>query len=298
MTISFEALSSALSTILTEVSTSVVAVRGRRSAGTGIHWRKGLIVTSCEALHPNDALTLELPDGQTLATELLGSDLSTDVAILALPDDADLPNVALGDNQDLALGQLVSTVGYAIRRGIFTSLGMVSQISGSWRSQAGGQLDQYIEVNLNLYRGSAGCPLINARGEVVGFNTYGPRRKILAIPASTINQVVQQLQQRGKIARGYLGVGMQAVPLPEAIRMQHNLVNQAAIIVVSVEPGGAAERAGMLLGDVIVAFNGEPIESVQQVQAHLGPQSVGQNLQVKLLRGGQIQPITVTVSER
>ncbi|MDB9526139.1 trypsin-like peptidase domain-containing protein [Oscillatoria sp. CS-180] len=298
MTTAIAALSNALSDIITQTSQAIVAVKGQRSAGTGIHWRKGLIVTSCEALRQGDHLRLGLPDGQTVETELLGSDASTDVAVLALPEGTDLPVVSLGNNQDLALGQLVTTVGRSVRRGLFASLGMVSQISGPWRSQSGGQLDQYIEVNLSLYQGSAGCPLINADGQVVGFNTFGPRRRILTIPATTVNQVVQQLQQRGKIARGYLGLGMQTVPLSEAVRQQHDLANQSAVIVVSVESGSAADQAGLLLGDVIVTINDETIESVQQIQTYLGPQSVGQALTVQVLRGGQPQTVTVTVGER
>ncbi|MBE7383493.1 MAG: serine protease [Leptolyngbya sp. SIO1E4] len=306
MTVSFATLSDSLSTIITQTSTCVVAVNGRRSASTGIHWRPGLIVTSCEALHHGDGLTMTLPEGQTngqtngraVETELLGSDPSTDVAVLSLPEGSDLPVASLGDPQGLALGQLVTTVGRSARRGVFTSLGMVSQLSGPWRSQSGGSIHQYIEVTLSLHRGSAGCPLINASGQVVGFNTYGPNRKILTIPATTINQVVQQLQQRGKIARGYLGLGMQTVPLPESMRQQQGLPNETGIIVVSVEAGGAADQAGMLLGDVIVTINDDAIESVQQIQSLLGPQSVGQALSVTLVRGGTVQTVTVMVGER
>lgn len=298
MTQSFESLSHSLSEIITQTSQSVVAIQGRRSAGTGIHWRKGLIVTSCEALHPNDSVTLGLPDAQTVNTELVGSDPTTDVAVLALPEGVNLPVATLGDAQALALGQLVSTVGRSARRGVFASLGMVSQIGQGWRSQSGGQIDQYIVVNLSLGRGSAGCPLIDASGKIVGFNTYGPRRKILTIPASTINRVVEQLQQRGKIARGYLGVGMQAIALPESIQQQHDLTNRSGIMIVSVDPGSAADQAGLLLGDIMVAIDDGAIETLQQIQALLGPQSVGQRLSIKLLRAGQLQMVTATVGER
>lgn len=291
-------LSHALSDIITQTSSSVVAIQGRRSAGTGIHWRQGLIVTSCEALHQNDTLTLKLPDGQSVSAERLGSDPSTDVAVLSLPEGVDLPVATLGDAEELALGQLVATVGRSARRGVFASLGMISQISGPWRSQSGGQIDRYIVADLNLPRGGAGCPLIDAGGKIVGFNTYGPRRKILTIPASTIDQVVQQLQQRGKICRGYLGVGMQRVPLPESSQQQHGFPNQAGILIVSVDPGSAADQAGMLLGDVIIAVDQSPVESLQQMQALLGPQSVGQTLEIELLRGGQMQTVSAVVGDR
>ncbi|MGC1306394.1 MAG: S1C family serine protease [Phormidesmis sp.] len=302
MTTSLESFSSALSEIVTQVSQSVVAIYGRRSAATGIHWQSGLIVTSCEALRSGDAFKIGLPSGKTVETELLGADPTTDIAIFSLPEGLDLPVAPLGDAQALALGQLVFTVGRSMGRGrsagLFTSLGLVSQIGDAWRSQSGGQIDQYIEVNLSLRRGSAGCPLIDASGKVVGFNTFGPRRRILTIPAATINPVIEQLQQRGNLSRGYLGLGMQAVPLPEAIRQQHDLTNQAGIMVVSVDPQSAAEKAGMLLGDVMVTVDGTPLESLQQIQALLGPQSVGQTLGIQLLRAGQMQTTQVTVGSR
>jgi S1-C subfamily serine protease len=308
MTSSLESFSQSLSEIITQTSQSIVAIQGRRSAATGIHWQQGFIVTSCEALRAGDTFSLGLPDGRSLETELLGSDPTTDIAVLALPDSLELPVANIGDAQGLALGQLVFTVGRSHQRrqstsgqstsGQFTSLGMVSHLSGPWRSQLGGQIDQYIEVSLSLRRGSAGCPLINASGQVVGFNTFGPRRSVLTIPAATINPIVEQLQQRGKLSRGYLGLGMQAVPLAENIQQQHSLSNQSGIMVISVAPDSAAERAGMLLGDVMVAINDTPLEQLPQIQALLGPQSVGQALSLQLLRGGQLQTITLTVGER
>ena len=343
MTNPLESFSTALSENIAQVSRSIVAVQGRQSSSTGIHWRKGLIVTSCEALNASDRLYLTLPEGQTIETEILGSDPTTDVAILSLPEDIDLPIANIGDAKALALGQMVSTVGQSIqgdrptrggrgRRGRgrgrrspdnqptsqtedpaasesldqppartiaqFASLGVISQISGPWRSQSGGQLDQYIVVNLSLRRGSAGCPLINASGEVVGFNTFGPRRSVLAIPATTINKAVDQLQQRGKISRGYLGLGMQIVPLPENIQQQHGFTQSAGIMVISVEPNSSADQAGMVLGDVMISIDDQPLESLSQIQSLLTPQSVGQTLSVQVLRGGQLQTASVTVGER
>ena len=341
MTTTLESLSSALSKSIENTSRSIVSVQGLHSSGTGIHWRSGLIVTSCEAINTEDNLHLTLPDGQTVPTEILGSDPTTDVAILSLPEGTELPTAKIGDVQALALGQLVSTVGQSVQRSWqgrggrggrrsrsrwgrrpsadrsasqpedasaepyasqpvsqFSSLGMVSQIGGPWQSQSGGQLDRYIAVNLNLRRGSAGCPLINASGEVVGFNTFGPRRNVLTIPATTIDKAIDQLQQRGKISRGYLGLGMQMVPLPENVKQQHDLSQQAGIMVVSVEPDSAADEAGMVLGDVMIAVDDVPLESLRQIQALLNPQSVGQALNVSLLRAGQRQTVTVTVGER
>ena len=302
MNTTLETFSQDLSDIIANTSRSVVSVRGKRSAGTGIHWKKGLIVTSCEALSTEDSLKIGLPDGQTVNTELLGTDPTTDIALLSLPETIDLPTVVLGDPQALALGQLVSTVGYQASRGRksrqFASLGMVSQLGPTWRSQRGGQIDRYIVVDLTLYRGSAGCPLINAGGQVVGFNTFGPRRKVLTIPATNVTATVNQLQQQGKISQGYLGLGMQAILLPENVQQQHDLTQAAGILVISVETGSAADTAGLVLGDVMLAFDGETLEDLKQVQSFLGPQSVGKALQIQLLRGGELSMLSVVVGER
>ncbi|MBE9064597.1 S1C family serine protease [cf. Phormidesmis sp. LEGE 11477] len=302
MNTTLETLSQSLADIIANTSRSVVSVRGKRSAGTGIHWEKGLIVTSCEALSTEDSLKIGLPNGQTADTELLGADPTTDIALLSLPETIDLPTAVLGNPQALALGQLVSTVGYQISRGRksaqFASLGMVSQTGPAWRSQRGGQIDRYIVVDLNLYRGSAGCPLINADGQVVGFNTFGPRRKVLTIPATNVTAIARQLQQRGKISQGYLGLGMQAISLPKNVQQQHDLTQAVGILIISVEPDSAADTAGLVLGDVMLAFDGETLEDLKQVQAFLGPQSVGKTLHIQLLRGGELRSISVVVGER
>ena len=301
MNTTLETLSQDLSDIIANTSRSVVSVRGKRSAGTGIHWKKGLIVTSCEALSTEDSLKIGLPNGQTVDTELLGADLATDIALLSLLETTDLPTAVLGDSEALALGQLVATVGYQARgrkSSQFASLGLVSQIGPTWRSQRGGQIDRYIVVDLNLYRGSAGCPLINAGGQIVGFNTFGPRRQVLTIPATNVTATVNQLQQRGKLSRGYLGLGMQTIPLPENVRQQHDLTQTIGILIVSVETESAADTAGMLLGDVMLTFDGETLEDLKQVQSFLGPQSVGKAVQIQLLRGGELRSISVVVGER
>ncbi|MEL7227794.1 MAG: trypsin-like peptidase domain-containing protein, partial [Cyanobacteria bacterium J06576_12] len=113
MDTAFETLSQDLSDIITKTSRAVVSIRGQRCASTGIHWRKGLIITSCEALYSESSFKVSLPNGETFETELMGSDPTTDIAVLSLPEDIELPTVVLGDAQTLMIGQLVSTVGYA-----------------------------------------------------------------------------------------------------------------------------------------------------------------------------------------
>lgn len=302
MNTALETLSQDFSDILARTSRSIVSIRGQRSTGTGIHWKQGIIVTSCEALQIEDSFKVGLPNGNAAEVELLATDPTTDIALLSLPEAIDLPVAVLGDPQTLALGQLVSTVGYQASRGRqssqFASLGIVSQVGPAWRSQRGGQIDRYIAVDLTLYRGSAGSPLINAGGQVVGFNTFGPRRKVLTIPATNVTAAVSQLQQRGKLSRGYLGLGMQAISLPENVQQQYNLTQAIGVLAVSVEPDSAAAAAGMVLGDIMLTFNEEALTSLKQIQSFLGPQSVGESLEIQLLRGGELCTISVVVGER
>ncbi|MEM9903634.1 MAG: trypsin-like peptidase domain-containing protein [Cyanobacteria bacterium P01_D01_bin.44] len=295
-------LSQDLAMLLERVSPTVVAIRGTRSAATGIHWRAGLVVTSWEALHPQDALMIKSNSARdSIEAELLGADPATDVAVLALPEGVELP-VAEISTDPLAMGNLVTSVAYRSGRNRATrlrsSLGMISSVNGPWRSLSGGQIDQFIEVDIKLGRGGAGSPLIDTRGRVVGFNTFGPRRSVLAIPASNVERVIQQLQERGKVARGYLGLGMQRVQLPEAVRQSLNLSNQTGIMVVSLDAGAAADQAGILMGDIIVAIEAMPACDLRDLQSFLDPQRVGQPLVLTLLRAGQLQNITVTVGER
>ena len=312
MSTALQNLSQAFASLVEHTAPTLVAIRGTRSAATGIHWQTGLVVTSYETLHPQDTLSIKRASSasEAVEVELLGADPTTDVAILALPEGLEMPVAEVEPDLSLLIGHLVMAVGYRARRDrtgadgstaspqLSASLGTISRIGGAWRSLSGGQIDQFIEVDINLHHGEAGSPLINAAGHVVGFNTFGPRRSVLTIPAANVNRVIQQLQARGKVTRGYLGLGMQSVQLPEVVRQQFNLSTQSGIIVVSLDPDAAANQAGVLLGDVIVAVDSTPVSNLRQIQAFLDPQRVGQPLVLTLVRGGQQQDITVTVGER
>jgi S1-C subfamily serine protease len=139
---------------------------------------------------------------------------------------------------------------------------------------------------------------VNSQGQVIGFNTFGPRRTVLTIPALTINRVLQQLLEKGHINRGYLGIGMQSVALPESLRQQNNLTNEFGIMVVSLEPGKAAEQAGIILGDILVSIDEQTVQEPRDLQPFLAPQNIGTTLNMKLIRGGILQTLSVVVGER
>lgn len=291
------ALSQNLANIVEQVGKSVVAVHARRFSSSGIHWREGIIVTSDETIRREEDITVTLPDGRTVPVNLIGRDPSTDVAVLKLLD-AELPVPEIGDSSSLKVGHLVLAVGRGGEKGISASLGVVSTLSGSWRSMSGGLIDQFIRLDLSLYPACGGGPLVDATGLVVGFNTSGPRGSVLTIPATTVNRVVDQLLEKGHISRGYIGLGMQSVRLPDSLRNKLSLSSEQGVIVVNIYPDGPADKAGILLGDTILALDDTPVSDTRDIQAFLGSQSVGKTLKVQLIRGGDLIEKTLVVGER
>jgi S1-C subfamily serine protease len=150
-----------------------------------------------------------------------------------------------------------------------------------------------------MYPGFSGGPLVDGRGRVVGVNTSGLSRSMtLTIPTETVNRVTQQLLSSGRVARGYLGLGLQQVRLPDNLVTTLGLSENRGLIVISVESGGPAESAGILVGDILIALDGRPVADTGDVQAILDPERVGQPVGARVIRGGAAQELSVTVGER
>lgn len=292
------ALSNNLAEAVELAGRAVVAVNARqRIPSSGVHWRSGVVVTADHTVRRDEEITVTLPDGRTVAATLAGRDSSTDLAVLRLQG-VDLPTVEIGDAELLKVGHMVLAVGRPGESGISASLGVVSSKGGAWRSWRGGQIDQFLRLDLTLYPGFSGSPLVDVSGRVVGINTSGPRHMVLAIPASTVNRVVDGLLEKGRIARGYLGLGMQPVLLPDTLKNQLNLSKSEGVIVVNIEPNGPADQAGVLIGDVLLGLDNKPVSDTADVQKMLGPESVGKRVSVQLIRGGALAEVALTVGER
>jgi S1-C subfamily serine protease len=210
----------------------------------------------------------------------------------------ELPTAEIGDAELLKVGHMVLAVGRPGESGLSASLGVVSAKGGAWRSWCGGQIDQFVHLDLTLYPGFSGGPLVDAYCRVVGINTSGPRNMVLAIPASTVNRVVDGLLEKGHIARGYLGLGMQPVLLPDTLKNKLNLASNGGVIVVNVEPNGPADRAGVLIGDVLLSLDGTSVSDTGDVQLMLAPECVGKTLSVQVIRGGALAEVEILVGER
>jgi S1-C subfamily serine protease len=292
------ALSHELAESVAQAGRAVVAVHGRpRLPSSGVHWRQGVIVTADHTVKRDEEISVGLPDGRTISALLAGRDASTDLAVLKLPE-VECPTVERGDAGSQRVGHVVLAVARPGERGLSASWGVISALGGPWRTWYGGQVDQFIRVDLTLYPGFSGGPLVDAHGRVVGINTSGPRGMVLTIPWATVDRVVGQLLEKGRIAHGYLGVGMQPVRLPEALKRTLNLSGAGGVIIVAVEPESPAERAGLLIGDVVVALDGVPVSDTADVQSVLGPDLVGSTVGASIIRAGQLAERVITVGER
>ena len=289
-------LSEDLAEVVATGSPAVVRVEARRRLpASGIVWSQdGVIVTAHHVIERDDHIRVGLPDGKTVRATLVGRDPSTDVAVLRL-DQAELSAPAWADPDSLRVGNLVLAIGRPGTNPAAT-LGVVSALGGSWRTHGGGVVDRYLQTDVVMYPGFSGGPLLDCAGRVLGLNTSSLVHGVaLTVPALTLKRVIETLLAHGRIRRAYLGVGAQPARLPEALAKQ--LGQETGLLLVSVEAGSPAEKAGLLLGDTIVSVDGQPTRQLDDLLGILGGDQVGQALTARVLRGGAIQETTVAPGE-
>jgi S1-C subfamily serine protease len=282
------ALSNEIAAAVELAGRNVVAVHARpRFSSSGVFWRPGAIVTAEHTIRREEEITVTLPDGATVPAALAGTDPGTDLAVLKI----DVTTHAPGRTTTApAPGTLALTIGRSQDSGVNATLGIISACSGEWRTWRGGRLDHYIRLDLTLYPGSDGGAVVSTNGETIGIATSALSRIAgLAIPAVTVDRVVDEILARGRVARGYLGVGLQPVELPD---------HQKGLIVLSLEPAGPASSAGVLIGDILVKLGGKPVQDTDDIQLVLEGHAVGGKVEVEVLRGGESRRINVIVGER
>jgi S1-C subfamily serine protease len=294
-----ETISNEFATAAEKVAGSVVAVYARRWMPTsGIEWKKGVIVTAHHGVQRDEDIKVLLPGSRAVSAKLAGRDPSTDIAVLRI-EGGSSGAPQLGDSTSLRLGHLVLALGRTRRGDLVASSGIIGGISGEWRSRRGGKLDQHIRLDLALYPGFSGGPLLNAKGEVVGINTRGfGHGRAVTVPVATVNRVVEELLEKGHIARPYLGIAMLPVEVPENRRSKLPAETRAGLLVMHVENGGPAEKAGVLLGDVLFELGGKAVEHVDAIQDSLATAQVGDVLQIRMIRAGEIKSVSITLGER
>jgi S1-C subfamily serine protease len=280
------ALSTELAGLIRDVAPSLVSVQSKRAQSSGFVWRPELIVTAEDALGDEGDSSIVASDGVSSPAHIVGRDPSTDVALLRV-ERSHLSNASPAAAAPAA-GTLAVVAG-AREGATNAALGVVSFVGPQWRSLRGGVIDARIELDAALARTSEGGLALDASGQAIGMAVFGPRRRTLVIPMTTIDRVANVLATKGRIARGYLGLGLQPVKLD---------TGGTGAIATSLDAKGPGAAAGVRQGDVIVAWNGEPIRGVHQLARTLGPDSVGSNVSLTLQRGGEPMEVTLTIGER
>src|SRR5262245_29196041 len=284
-------LSNGLAAAVSQTSRSVVGVKARpRLGSTGVHWRPGLVVTADHTVRADDDIVLTRPDGGSVRAAIAGRDPTIDIAVLRV-DATDVPLAEVGNSTTVQVGHIVLAIGDGPR----ASWGVVSSIDTEGPSSEGGLFD----LDLTLYPGFSGGPLVDVEGRVVGMNTSGASRsRHLAIPATAVTRLLDELERRGHIPRPYLGVSTQPVQLPEAMRQRFQLEQGTAVIVVAVQPGSPAAQGGLVIGDVVVSLGGTSITDPMEVRRVLRPDRVGEAIVASIIRGGEARDLQVVVGER
>jgi S1-C subfamily serine protease len=284
------ALSNELAGAVAQAGPAVVAVNARpRFASSGVVWRPGIVVTAEHTIRRREEIGITLPDGRSTSATLAGRDPGTDLAVLKLAE-TDTPAATFGSPETLRPGHLALAIGRSADSGVNATMGVISAVSGPWRSWRGGQIDQYLRLDLTLYPGSSGGAVVDTAGRVLGISTNALSRIAgLAVPVSTVNRVVDELLRTGHVSRGYLGLGLHPVSLPDG---------STGLIVISAEASGPAANAGVLLGDILVTLAGKSLSDTDEIQALLDSHSVGKPVAARIVRGGQHIELNITVGER
>jgi S1-C subfamily serine protease len=284
-----------LAQLVERAAGSVVAVHSGGRTTSGIHWRSGVIVTAEEVLEQDKDITVTLSGGRRVAASLVGRDPSTDVAVLRFQPDG-LSVAETAEAGSLRVGHVVLTVGNQEGAPLASS-GIVAFVGGAWRSQRGGTIDSLLRLDLALSPAAEGGALVDMHGTILGMVVSGPRRRVLAIPRSTIDRAMDQLLAKGYVAQGYLGARLQPVQLGKQ-GGEAPADADRGVLVVGIDPEGPASRAGLLVGDIVTGWNTKPIERVREVMRLLGPDSVGSAVDLALIRGGAPATVKVVIGER
>ena len=290
------ALSGDLAGAVERVAGAIVAIdAGRRRPSSGIAWDEHHVVTADHAIE-DEHVTLTLASGTTVPAHVVARDASTDIALVRT--DAQLQPATRASLDGLRVGHAVLAVARDDDGAVAASFGVVSSLDGAWRTWRGGDIDRFIRPDLSLYPGFSGGALVDIEGRTIGMNTWGlSRRTALTIPVTTLDRVVAQLASGGQKA-GYLGVALAEVRIPPVLRERHGIEHDGAVVIVDIAPGSPGDRAGAVIGDVILALAGSRVTDAHDLQRALRGDIVGTSTTLRVLRGGEPRDLAVTIGER
>jgi len=293
-------LSAQLASAVEVASNSVVAIHARRRIpSSGIVWRDGIIVSASHTVRRDDEVPIALPNGDSAVATVAGRDPATDlVALRVAGAGAKLRAAPKADSSSLRVGSLVLAVGRP-GKNVSASFGIISAVGEGWRTWQGARIDRVLRLDLAVYDGFSGGPLVDASGAVLGLNNSALARGTpMALPAKAVDRVLDELLERGHVRRPFIGVAVQPVALSASLVKQHGLGNDSGLLIVSIEDSSPAEKAGILLGDLLLDANGQALARPDDLLDALSNVSAGGAVSLKVLRGGTIKSVSVTPADR
>jgi S1-C subfamily serine protease len=274
--------------------------REGRGTGSGfVFTSNGYILTNSHVVHGASRVEVTLADGTRHPADLIGDDPETDLAVVRVKAN-DLTPATLGDSKALRVGQLAIAIGHPYGFQVTVTAGVVSALGRSLRSQAGRLIDDVLQTDAALNPGNSGGPLVNSRGEVIGVNTAiipSAQGICFAIAVNTAKFVAGRLIRDGRVRRSRIGVAVQTVALPRKVVDALDLPVNSGVLIVAVEDQGPADRAGLLEGDVIIAFNGRPIAGLDDLHRLLTEEQVGIRANLEVLRRGTLVEVDIVPEE-
>jgi S1-C subfamily serine protease len=268
-----------------------IVARGHRMC-SGTLWRKDVVIASEQRFPDTGEASVVLADGSTFAAHLAGRDPGTNVVALCLADTPDPAPIPAAEPHP---GALVLVFG-ASEGGVSVHLGVVSSVGPSWHSRAGGRIDRRINLDITLTGREEGGPVLDAAGGLLGISTLGPRGRVLVIPSATVDAVLEPLLAKGRVERGWLGIALQTVLVPEALQLEAG--QSRGLMIMGVAKDGPAAQANLQAGDILLAIGGDSVGSPGMVAQRLGPASVGQQVELRLIRAGKLVSLNATVGTR
>ena len=287
-------LSDALAGAVEQAGTYTVRVNARRRLpASGIVWADGVILTADHVIERDEEITVGLPDGRDVPARIAGRDPGSDLAVLR----ADVRLTPAPRTEAARVGHLVLAVGRPGREGLTAAMGVISAAGGPWRSGRGGAVEGYIRADVTMYPGFSGGPLVDTEGRLIGVNSSGiSQTGGLTIPVAAAAKIVEPLLTHGRLKRGFLGVTSQPVRLPATLAGAAG--QDTGLLVARVAADTPADKGGVFIGDIIIGLGGQPVKDTDDLQALLDPERVGQPVPLRIVRGGELKEVTVTVGER
>jgi S1-C subfamily serine protease len=294
-----EGYSAAVAQVVERAGAFVVAVKSAPyRIVSGVIFAPDLIAVNNHVLRREGTVPVHLPDGTEAQATILGRDPSVDLAILKVAGAKWQPAVAEEEPAQRA-GALAIVVGRTIDSGLSASVGILGAVAGPRPTWRGGQLDRFLRLDVNLYPSQAGAAAVSARGRFLGMASAAMlRHSTLAVPPGTLDRIATELLTEGRIRKGYLGVALQPVAIPEHLRSKSTLAGAAGLMVLSVEPGASAEEAGIQLGDILLAAGSTSLSEPETLLGLLGGEALGKPLRLTVLRAGSIVEVEIQVGIR